>query len=265
MTDPVILSIKSICNLRDLGGYLGYQGRKIRTHRLLRSGNISKLTAEDSQFLLNYGLKKVIDLRSPAEYQKNPDQKLPGIAHYLISLSSEDNTKDNIKMEFEQYRHDQYAGLRRMCWRYRNHILNKAAQNSLRQIIELVMETDEGAVLYHCSEGKDRTGLVTVIILYILGVDMEVIRQDYLYSNYLLNDYRAVRDQKFKELGENDKFRTNMRVLGSVANTFLDTSLIAIRENYGGLDNFITHQLGVSEQMKNDIREKYLEKLEEND
>lgn len=263
MTDPVILPIKSICNLRDLGGYLGYQGRKIKTHRLLRSGNISKLTAEDGQFLLDYGLKKIIDLRSPAEYQKNPDQELPGVAHYLISLSSEDNTGGNglnMKIEFEHYRCDQYAGLRRMCWRYRNHILNKAAQNSFRRIMQIIIDNDEGAILYHCSEGKDRTGLVTVIVLYILGVDMEVIRQDYLYSNYLLNNYRAVRDQKFKKLGENDKFRTNMRVLGSVANTFLDTSLIAIRENYGGLDNFITQQLGVSEQMKNDIREKYLEK-----
>ncbi|RMC51562.1 tyrosine-protein phosphatase [Lactobacillus sp. ESL0228] len=263
MTDPVVLPIKSVRNPRDLGGYLGYKGRRIRSHRLLRSGNISKITAEDSQFLLNYGLKKIIDLRSPAEYQKNPDQELPGIAHYLIPLSSEDNTGDNglnMKREFEKYRHDQYAGLRRMCWRYRNHILNKAAQNSFYQIMQLITETDEGAILYHCSEGKDRTGLVTVILLYILGVDMEVIRQDYLYSNYLLNNYRAVRDQKFKEIGENDKFRTNMRVLGSVANIFLDTSLISIRENYGGLDNFIINQLGVSEQMQMIIREKYLEK-----
>ncbi|MCT6807541.1 MAG: tyrosine-protein phosphatase, partial [Bombilactobacillus sp.] len=110
------------------------------------------------------------------------------------------------------------------------------------------------------SEGKDRTGLVTVILLYILGVDLEVIRQDYLYSNYLLNDYRASRDRQFKKAGENDRFRANMRVLGSVANAFFDTSLITVNENYGSLDSYIVNELAIDQDLQETIREKYLEK-----
>ena len=263
MTAPIVLPIKSVRNPRDIGGYVGSDGRKIRTHRLLRTGNISEITTADEQYLLDYGLRTIIDLRSPAECKQNPDKELDNVEHYACPLSAEDNTGGHgldMSKEFAEYRKDQYAGFKLMCRRYHHHILSKSAKQSFHHIVELIAENDDGAILYHCSEGKDRTGLVTIIILYILGVDMEVIRQDYLYSNYMLNDYRAVRDQHFKQVGENDNFRANMRVLGSVANSYFDTSLITINENFGGLDSYITNELEIDDQMQELIREKYLEK-----
>ena len=263
MTEPVVLPVKSVRNPRDLGGYIGFGGHKIKSHRLLRTGNISKIIPKDEKFLLDYGLTRIIDLRSPAECKASPDQKIPGVDHYEFPLSVDDNTGGNgldMSIDFEHYRHDQYAGFYTMCQRYHDHVSNKFAQNSIRQIINLIAATTEGSVLYHCSEGKDRTGLVTVILLYILGVDLETIRQDYLYSNLMLNDYRKVRDEQFKKAGENDKFRANMRILGSVANAYIDTSLITINENYGDIDSYIDKQLGINEQMQEKIRENYLEK-----
>ena len=263
MTEPVVLPVKSVRNPRDLGGYIGFGGHKIKSHRLLRTGNISKIIPKDKKFLLDYGLTKIIDLRSPAECKTNPDQKIPGVDHYEFPLSVDDNTGGNgldMSIDFEHYRHDQYAGFYTMCQRYHDHVSNKFSQNSISQIINLIAATTGGSVLYHCSEGKDRTGLVTVILLYILGVDLETIRQDYLYSNLMLNDYRKVRDEQFKRAGENDKFRANMRILGSVANAYFDTSLITINENYGDIDSYIVKQLGIDEQMQEKIRENYLEK-----
>lgn len=263
MTEPVVLPVKSVRNPRDLGGYIGFGGHKIKSHRLLRTGNISKIIPKDKKFLLDYGLTKIIDLRSPAECKANPDQKISGVDHYEFPLSVDDNTGGNgldMSIDFEHYRHDQYAGFYTMCQRYHDHISNKFSQNSISQIINLIAATTGGSVLYHCSEGKDRTGLVTVILLYILGVDLETIRQDYLYSNLMLNDYRKVRDGQFKRAGENDKFRANMRILGSVANAYFDTSLITINENYGDIDSYIVKQLGIDEQMQEKIRENYLEK-----
>lgn len=263
MFHPAVLPVKSVRNPRDLGGYVGFAKRKIKAHCLLRSGNISEITSQDEQFLLNYGLKKIIDLRSPAECKQNPDKNLPGVTHYVFPLSVEDNTDGegyDMSEEFARYRVDQYAGFRMMCERYRNHILVKSSQKSFHQVLQLIANSDEGAVLYHCSEGKDRTGLVTIVLLYILGVDMETIRQDYLYSNFMLNNYRAVRDRRFKQAGENDKFRANMRILGSVANAFFDTSIITINENFGGIDTYIVNELGINKEMQDTIKEKYLEK-----
>ncbi|BDR59944.1 tyrosine-protein phosphatase [Lactobacillus xylocopicola] len=263
MSDPLVLPVKSVRNPRDLGGYRGLNGRKIKLHRLLRTGNISRISPEDERYLLNYGLTKIIDLRSPAECRQNPDKALAGVDHYAYPLSVEDNTGGNgldVSAEFAEYRRDQYAGLQMMCQRYRQHIIAEASQENMHRIINLLAQTNSGATLYHCSEGKDRTGLVTVMLLHILGVEREEIRRDYLYSNWMLNDYRAGRDQKFKQAGENDRFRANMRVLGSVANVFLDTSLITINENFGGLDTYIVNQLQLSEQVQEELRANYLEK-----
>lgn len=260
---PLVLPLKTVRNPRDLGGYVGFEGRKIKKGRLLRTGKMSQLSAHDRQFLKNYGLRKVIDLRSPLEIKKSPDDHLTCVQHYNISLSAVDNTQGgqrNLAKMFALYRQDQYAGFRMMCRRYHDHVAKKHAQQALHQILELLAATKEGAVIYHCSEGKDRTGIVTVVILYLLGVDLETIRQDYLYSNYLLDGYRAVRDKKFKEAGANLKFRANMRILGSVEDAFLDTALITVADDFGGLDNYLRQQVGVTPDLRDALRELYLEK-----
>lgn len=260
---PNILPLKSVRNPRDLGGYIGFNGRKLKFHRLLRTGKISNLSSADEQFLKKYGLKKIIDLRSPDECKLCPDVAIDGIKHYSMPLSDIDNTaggQKDLKKAFEEYRHDQYAGFKMMCTRYHDHVYHKHAQQILSNIFQILLETKDGAVLFHCSEGKDRTGIVAMIVMYALGVDLETIRQDYLWSNYILNDYRYRRDCKFKEEGENDNFRANMRILGSVMDPFFDTALITIQKEFGGLDAYLENQLGIDSEKRDQLRELYLEK-----
>lgn len=262
MINPNVLSLEKVRNPRDIGGYVGYQGRKVKMHRLIRSGKISNITSKDEKFLLDYGLTKIIDLRSPLECHKMPDSQIPGVEHLDISIAEDDNTnggKKDLDKIFATYRKDQYAGFKMMCDRYRSHVVKEHAQNSLHKILEVLANTKEGAILYHCSEGKDRTGIVTVMILYILGVDMETIRQDYLYSNYMLDGYRAKRDRIIQEKGGNLCLRANMRILGSVSDAFLDTSLIAIEKEFGGLDNYLREKIGLTPQLRDALRELYLE------
>ena len=88
---------------------------------------------------------------------------------------------------------------------------------------------------------------------------METIRQDYLYSNYMLDGYRAKRDRIIQEKGGNLCLRANMRILGSVSDAFLDTSLIAIEKEFGGLDNYLREKIGLTPQLRDALRELYLE------
>lgn len=262
LVKPNVLPLETVRNPRDLGGYVGFEGRKIKSHRLIRAGKISKISEQDQEFLRQYGLCKIIDLRSPLECKKCPDDELSGVEHFDISISDEDNTqggKKDIAKFMQLYNEDQYAGFEMMCERYRSHVTKPHAKHAIHSILELLANTKDGAILYHCSEGKDRTGLVTVVLLYILGVDLETIRQDYLYSNYMLNNYRAIRDQKFAEMGKNIKFRANMRILGSVSDAFLDTSLITIEEKYGGLDTYLEKELHVDSKLRDTLRDLYLE------
>ena len=143
---------------------------------------------------------------------------------------------------------------------YRDHAIAAHDQETVRQVLKILSETDEGAVIFHCTEGKDRTGFVALFVLYILGVDLELIRQDYLASNEILTEYRAVRDKKFQEAGKSLTFRANMRVLSSASDSLFDTVLLTIEKEYGDLETYLRNALNVTPELENKLRELYLER-----
>lgn len=256
-----VLPINTVLNPRDLGGYYGWNNRKVKSHRLLRTGSINQISIEDEHFLQDYGLCKIIDLRSRTESIECPDPKISGVEYFLIPLSDEDGTlggKDDLNDSSVIYNEDQYVGFKMMCEHYRDHVIKKHDRAAVRQILDILANTEKGTVLYHCSEGKDRTGFVTLFILYLLGVDLETIRQDYLYSNYMLNDYRAIRDKKFQKDDKSLTFRANMRILSSASDSFFDTVLITIENKFGGIEKYFKEQLGITPTLRDRLRKLYL-------
>lgn len=260
---PTVLPLKTARNPRDLGGYQGFNNHKVKSRRLLRTGEINNLSVADMTFLQKYGLSKIIDLRSRSESSENPDPQVADVEYFSLPLSAENGTlgdKKDLFIKSIAYNQDQYAAFKMKCGYYRDHVLKKHDQEIVSEILNILADTESGAILYHCSEGQDRTGYVTLFILYLLGVDLEVIRQDYLFSNYLLNTYRAVRDQSFLNDGKSLKFRANMRILSSVSNAYFDTVLITIKDEFGGIENYVKEQLHVTPELKLRLRELYLEK-----
>lgn len=262
MIKPNVLPLENVPNARDLGGYVGADGRKIKSHRLLRTGKLGKMTEKDKEFLLNYGLNIVIDLRSTPEIELLTDPKIPGVQHYDIAIHEAekvgvpDETKEKLKKTYDK---DQYAGFKVMLHQYRISVEKEHAQRAFHKVLEVLANNPDGATIFHCSEGKDRTGLTAVYLLYILGVDPYVIRNDYLYSNYMLDDYREFLDKKAQREGANDIVRANLRSLGSVKNEYLDTALLLIEKEFGGLDNYLHEYLKVDQALIERLRDLYLE------
>lgn len=255
-----ILPTKSILNARDLGSYFGKNGRRIKKHRLLRTGTISNVSKQDQVFLRDYGLRKIINLRSISEAKDKPDTKIEDTINYLIPLSEENGTLGENDNSGDKYCLDPLAGLQAMIDHYRDHVIREYDQNTVRKVLEIMADTEDGAILFHCTEGKDRTGFVAFFILYILGVDLETIRQDYLLSNYILEDYRYLRDQEFKSNGENLTYRANMRVLSSASDILFDTILITVEQEFGGLDTYLRNQLDITLDFQKRLQDIYLEK-----
>ncbi|GHV98306.1 protein-tyrosine-phosphatase [Lactobacillus nasalidis] len=256
-----LLPLKTVRNPRDLGGYAAFAGRKIKPGLLLRTGTVAAISAEDADYLRARGVKTIIDLRSPQECCKRPDKQLAGIRNVNIPINNRDQTKAGASLAelARLYSLDPLAGFRHMVEGYRLMVTEKHAQAAFGRVLACLAEA-EGGTVYHCSEGKDRTGLVTVFLLTILGVDPETIRQDYLLSAPYLNGYRAKRDQEARENGESLVQRANLRSLGTVSNEYLDSALIAIDQEYGGMEAFISKQLGVTAALQDQLRAKYLEK-----
>ncbi len=180
-----------ISNLRDLGGMPAADGRTIRKGLLIRSAKLLKATKKDLK-----GISSVIDLRTPKERNREKDRTYK--TEYLPLPVFEELTAGISHAKGEKER-----SIPDMAVLYRHLVRNCA--DSFGRILTAIMEHDfsSGAVLWHCTEGKDRCGITTAIVLEMLGVDRDLIMEDYLKTNVINMPKAAVlRDRLIRPYGE---------------------------------------------------------------
>ena len=180
-----------IQNMRDLGGLKTQDGKTIKSHCLIRSAHLYQAEETDLE-----GISTIIDLRTPGERGQAPDQTwhceylpLPVFTEEEAGISHEQEISAQLIPD--------------MAYLYGR--LVKECTASLRKIMLSIMghAFSTGAILWHCTEGKDRCGLTTALILEILGVDRKTIMDDYLKTN-MVNLPKAVRvhDRLIKTQGK---------------------------------------------------------------
>ena len=208
---------------------------------LMRSDALGELSKEDLLLLKEHNVKTVIDIRGLNEVEAKPDQEVDGITNLSIPLSMTRPPKPKIigEMEFLDML-DAYGQL-----------VEIERKQSYQKIFELLLNGD-GGILYHCSEGKDRTGTLTAVILTTLGIDKDIIYQDYLETNKSSLSYREfaktlperIRDIFIKEFSANKEY--------------LDEVFNKIDELYGSFDNFLLEMCNIDDKKRQLLKEKYL-------
>ena len=181
-----------IQNMRDLGGLRTADGRTIRPNMLIRSAQLSQAGEEDLEHIA-----AVIDLRTIQEREEMPD--LVYSCRYL-PMPVFDEFKPGVSHEEEA---KQAPKLPDMAVLYGILVRNYA--DSFRNILTAIMQHDfsKGAILWHCTEGKDRCGITTAMILELLGVDRDTIMEDYLKTNLVnLPKATAIREKLAAERGQ---------------------------------------------------------------
>lgn len=162
-------------NLRDLGGYETADGRMTGWHRLFRGDGPSAMTPEEWEKLKELGLCMVVDLRSSSERKMQPVHVVDGIEYRPCPLQRED-------LELGKGADSAQNAFRRSLTEGYLSIVNQEA-DLLTAALKTVKEgLEKGAVLFHCSAGKDRTGVLAAVLLYLCGVSREDIIADYQVS-----------------------------------------------------------------------------------
>ncbi len=159
-------------NFRDLGGYAGRDGRRLRWRRLFRADSLHRLTEADLAHLDGLGMRTVIDLRTPDEVAKGriaADFDVIAWHHVpVIDVLPPRDAYDRWATPSEAAR--QYLGMM------------EGASSSVAGFLGLVCEEASYPLVYHCFAGKDRTGVLTALVLGLLGVADEDIAADYALS-----------------------------------------------------------------------------------
>ena len=260
---PELLNIHHGFNFRDLGGYQTKAGQTMRTHKLIRSGRLNELSTRDQQYLTDYGLAYDVDFRSPQEQSDAPDRVPSGVAYHFDPVFATDETKASIKAEElrrQALAKDPLGGFRNMVNTYADLVLLPSAQKAYRTFFDLLLANDgDQALLFHCTAGKDRTGMGAVYLMTALGVDPVTVRRDYLASNLYLGEESERMVNEARQTGAAPALIASTRSLGGVAHEYLDSALMTIDANFGSLDHYLTDALQITPAQRRDLRAIYLQ------
>ena len=248
--------MKTLVNFRDLGGIITCEGKTIKANRILRSGELVNLADEDKMKLAEYfKLKSIVDFRSTAEISERPDDCLVGSGYHHIDIMK-DVEHNASKSFFEDNKHAHPDVL--MNGVYKMIILNDTANEGYRNFIDILLKQKDGATIFHCFAGKDRTGIGAAIILTILGVNKEDIIEDYLKTNILRKDANDKLLEEKRKQGASEQELEYFNLFMSVKADYLETAFAVAENTYGSFLDYIINGIGVSEKEIKVLQEMYL-------
>lgn len=240
------LNLVGATNFRDLGGYVGQNGRSVRWRRLFRSDHLASLTPTDLAQLADLGLTRVCDFRGVAE-RSSLACILPDVAVHSLAIeptvvqrmkeildAGQSLTADDTVLMMQQT--------------YRAFVVDNSSR--FATLFDHLLESDSPLV-FHCTAGKDRTGFAAALILLALGVPRAVVMQDYLLTNELFRMPRPSSELASREV---------LDVLWRVQEDFLEAAFAAVENDYGDVTNYLQQALGVGGRERERLISLYLEK-----
>ncbi len=259
-----LLNINNGHNFRDLGGYQAADGRTIKWRQLLRTGSLATLTDDDLTTLSQIPVTQDIDLRGQAEVRQMPDRVPETATYYHLPVFDEDETDaSHSNEEIAKRMQEEGNGYRHMLTVYSRMATIPSAKRAFRQLFDRLLENQDGATIFHCTAGKDRTGMAAFLILSALGVSRETIQKDYLLTNQVTKDFRegwlAQMRKDLPQTPATDTLINNRRDLASVNIDYLNTAIATIEDHYGDVQHYLTDYLELTDDQLRQLRDRYLE------
>ncbi|WP_155286974.1 tyrosine-protein phosphatase [Lacticaseibacillus zhaodongensis] len=257
--NKAVINLDQVRNARTYRNVRGTAGQILRPNMFFRSSRLSAADAADLKTLQRFGITGVIDLRQQFEVQAHPDRRIAGSTYLNAPIASDHisaiaPTTDDLFAYFQQ--HNDASVVKQQA--YRRVVSDPELQASLRQGLTLALSTP-GAVLCHCSMGKDRTGVFTAVFLAALGVDRQFIISDYMQSSLAIQANAAKLDAYFKQKGATDGMIQNLRALSGVHSSYIAGVLDWIDTNYGDAAAYLANGLGFGASGVQELQTKFLQ------
>ncbi|CAO2649113.1 Nn.00g100620.m01.CDS01 [Neocucurbitaria sp. VM-36] len=262
---------------------------RLKTGLLYRSARPDESSLEDRQRLTTeYGVKSIIDLRTKTEHIEQAQKRDAKIKASAAIPQTNDNVAEPLKIPGITYHEINFNGsafsrmlLSKLSWieffrliglmvfGYRLDAIKILAPHmeemelvglakssldvcthEVKQVFDVFTDETNWPVLVHCTQGKDRTGLVVMLVLFLLGVEQEIIQQDYMLSQSELAPEKEERIKEIQSIGLSEKFAIcPLDVVSSVH--------LHLQEEYGGVERYL-EKIGISRDTVNFMKQKLL-------
>lgn len=237
--------MERILNFRQVAsGEVNDQGKKIKN--IYRSADVSSATIDDINHLLELGINNIIDLRSSEEITQI-------LEHQNIEITNIDIIGNGNQNLVDKYQISQLAQI--MIGLYQKEFIET---DGFKIELEHILSLQGEPFLFHCTAGKDRTGITAAILMHLLGFNYEQIKQEYLKIDEVL--VNAMMNKVLENYKELDVVHLDsIRAVASISEDFLEAYLLGITDAYGTVDKYVQSKLNVSDQMIASLKQYYLE------
>lgn len=238
-----VLPLEQGSNFRDIGGYTTKDGKTVRWGKAFRAGAMPSLTEPDYALLEQLDIDTVVDLRSLEERDVAAD--LLDDRTGALFVSNDYSIKPLFANWGQGDGENVYKGM------------EKLLKPQFRSMFKRLL-ADEGAVVYHCSAGQDRTGIATALIYDLLGVDRETILKDYHLSTELRRpqfelppiDPKDYPDNPIVQYYAASKAKGDLKaepLYTPTGQSHLAQFFTYLDKEYGGTEKYLVNELGMSE------------------
>jgi protein-tyrosine phosphatase len=246
-------------NFRDLGGYRTSDGRTVKWGLIYRAGQLNRLTDADLSTLGSLKIRTVVDLRGPAEIERGKDRVPEGARDVSFPIDV-----NSLPKKEEPAPAKAGAPPDMMLQATQSIMLNKT--DVYGSLVRELASPQNRPLVFHCTAGKDRTGIGAAIILTMLGVPWETVREDYLLSNVYRKEenekeLKNIRDGLAKKNGIPPE-KVDMspyEPMYYIKAEYIDAARQEVIAKYGSLENYFRKGLGISDEVIQRLRSELLE------
>jgi protein-tyrosine phosphatase len=256
MTHDRLVQIEGTLNFRDIGGYATRFGRDVRKHTVYRSDGLAAVGDAGWERLTQLGIREIFDLRHEVELRTASYESPDGINVTNLAIGPKEvQTEAKDVFELMKSGGEDDFGLDYMIDMYGRIFADHAA--AFGELLTHLADRRRLPAVFHCTAGKDRTGIAAALVLSVLGVDRKTILDDYELSN----EFRSTRriEQLRPQLEAEGIDVERVRPYLSAPRPALEAALTGVDVSNGGVDGFLVERAGVAPGTLEALREVLLE------
>lgn len=257
------IKLKNITYIKDLGNIKTADNRRVRSNLIYRSSNLSKINQKEVDLLYKNNIRYVCDFRTDEEQGLKPELiNVENIDyHHLPVVENIDNpaiTKDNRLAILKDIIKNKGGVKPYMRNFYVTLVDSEKAINCYKEFFDILLNCKENeAVLFHCTQGKDRTGIGLMLLLSALGVKKETIIKKYMSYNKITWAFRfLVYIGVFLTKGV--RFANGLNDVLRAVKSYILASYKVIETKYQGMDNYLRNIIGLTDEKINILKAKYV-------
>ena len=250
-------ALRGDLNFRELGGIRVKDGRTVRHGLLYRSGGLHLFTDEELEYVRSLGIVSILDLRAWYDWKKKPDPDIGAVHLEYDGKTAKGGEKIDFSARgFSKHGKEAQEQLKALSDYYRN----MPFENSGYQAMMKALLKREVPLLFHCTTGKDRTGIAAMVILYVLGADDREIMEDYLLSNTFraeaISSFMAAENLKYPQ---DEGYCTLTMMRGGVMKEMGEAALRELHRRYDSPLSYVRGEYGWKEEELDSFRNDFLE------